>query len=321
MTLAEKLKEKRICVVIPTRNEEQRIAETLEEVFGSFEKHDLPKPIILLSDDSKDGTRRIAREKGAVIVNGGGKGLGYAMYVGLKAALDHHPDFIMMYDADGQTDPEEIPRFLEVVANDQADLVLASRFCRPGLVQYRYPLINRFGTIVLSAMLRAFTGLPLTDSHGGIRAMKPEVVEELEMLGTHTYVQETIIDADQKGFRIKEIPSVWRKRAAGSSRVVASIPTYIFYTLPILILRSKAHLKWLYSLGIIFVLSAFGYFGFVFWQEGFQIAALFKRLPALLLVTLLVTMGTQLFFFGFVLQLLKDVKYMVDKSVHDSRRR
>ncbi|HBW48145.1 TPA: hypothetical protein DEF17_09510 [bacterium] len=307
-------------VVIPSKNEEKRIQTTIEEIFTVFQNRGLERPTILLTDDSTDNTRVIARKVGANVINGGGKGLGFAMYLGLKAALEFQPDIIVAYDADGQCDPNEIPQFINMIQEDRADLVLASRFVKPGLVQYDYPFLNRFGTIVLSKILSAFTGINHTDSHGGIRAMKPEVVEELEMLGTHTYVQETIIDAHEKGFRIIELPSAWLKRQHGKSRVVSSIPTYIFHTLPILILRSKQHLKWLYTLGIVFFLSSFIYFGIIFYQSGFNLPPLINRVPALILVSLLVTTGIQFFFFGFILQLLKVIKYRVDKAVFHSER-
>jgi len=143
--------------------------------------------------------------------------------------------------------------------------------------------------------------------------MKAEVVEELEMLGTHTYVQETIIDAVEKGFSLKELPSVWKCRGYGKSRVVGSIPVYIFYTLPILVLRSKQHIKWLYSLGIIFVCLAFAYFLFISYETSFQFKEMFSRLPSFLLIALLILVGIQMFFFGFILDLLKDMKYKLNK--------
>lgn len=328
----------KIVVVIPTKNEGARIGRTIEEIREIFDRLDggsvvgardgagatarkkWDAPVILITDDSKDDTRAIARKMGAEVVSGGGKGLGFAMYQGLKSSLEYAPDYIVAYDADGQCDPNEIPLFVDELVAGRADMVLASRFIRPGLVHYRYPLLNRFGTVVLSAILRYFTGLPHTDSHGGIRAMVPEVVQELEMLGTHTYVQEAIIDAHEKGFRIVEIPSVWLKREHGSSRVVASIPTYIFYTLPILILRARQHIKWMYTTGILLVAAAFLYFGFVFAEGGFSIVPLINRVPALLLVTVFIVTGFQLFFFGFILQLLKNIKYSVDRAAYHAER-
>jgi glycosyltransferase involved in cell wall biosynthesis len=304
---------KKICIVLPTKNEENTIAPVIREIREILTGKGYNDVTFIVTDDSIDQTRNIAKSEGAVVINGGGRGLGYAMYMGLKACLRFNPDIILSFDSDGQCDPGEIPRFLEPLESDEADMVIGSRFQRPDLLAYKYRWINRLGTIVLSRILRAFTGLPLTDSHGGVRAMTAEVVDEMEMLGTHTYVQETIIDAVEKGFRVKEIPSVWKTRRHGKSRVVGSIPLYIFYTLPILILRSKQHIKWLYSLGIIFVCLAIGFFLFIAYQASFDFKAMFSRLPAFLLITLLVLTGIQLFFFGFILDLIKDIKYRINR--------
>src|SRR5690242_3664211 len=139
-------------------------------------------------------------------------------------------------------------KVLDPIAQDEADMVVGSRFLQPGLIHYRYPTVNRVGTLILSWILRKVTHLPLTDSHGGLRAMRSEVAESIDIIGTHTYVQESIIDAYEKGFRIKEIPSVWRKRVHGKSKVVRSIVQYIMYTLPVLVIRSRNHIRWSYGL-------------------------------------------------------------------------
>jgi glycosyltransferase involved in cell wall biosynthesis len=304
---------KKICVVLPTKNEEKTISAVIRGIKEVLSGKGYEDVDFVVTDDSIDQTRNIAKSEGAMVINGGGRGLGYAMYRGLKACLRFNPDIILSFDSDGQCDPAEIPEFIAPIESDRADMVIGSRFQRPDLLAYKYRWINRLGTIVLSRILRAFTGLPLTDSHGGIRAMTAEVVDELEMLGTHTYVQETIIDAVEKGFRVKEIPSMWKTRRHGKSRVVGSIPLYVFYTLPILILRSKQHIKWLYSLGIIFVTLAMAFFLFISYQASFDFKALFSRLPALLLIALLILTGIQLFFFGFIMDLIKDIKYRINR--------
>ncbi|MCG8406843.1 MAG: glycosyltransferase family 2 protein [Phycisphaerales bacterium] len=301
-------------MVVPTKNEGPVIRDVIQEIRRAFDPELYAPPVILVVDDSTDETRRLAEEEGAEVLIGGGQGLGSAMYAGLKAAVKYGPDFIMSLDGDGQADAEEIPRFLQPLIDDEADMVLGSRFKRPDLIDYHYKFINRFGTIVLSRILRGFTNLEITDSHGGIRAMRPEVAAELEMLGTHTYVQETIIDAAEKGFRIVELPSVWRKRRAGKSRVVGSIPKYVFYTLPILMMRSGQHIRLLYSAGIVLAFFAMLYFFVVLAQAGFNIKETFNRLPAFVFIALLISLGFQCFFFGLVLQLLKQVKYQVDRA-------
>lgn len=307
------MKKRNICVVLPTKNEESSIKEIINDIFKVFENNELSSPTIIIADDSKDKTRKLAKEAGAHVINGGGKGLGFAMYQGLKFTLSFKPDYIISCDADGQIDLNEIPKFLQPLENDEADIIIGSRFSEPGLVLYKYRWINRLGVRILARILTSFTGMKITDSHGGLRAMKAVVASELEMLGTHTYVQETLIDASDKGFRIKEIPSIWKKRKVGGSKVVSSIPTYIFYTLPILIIRSKQHIKWFYTTGIFLIFLGFAYFLFVSAQESFHFKAMFNRLPSFILIALFIITGIQLFFFGFIIQIIKDIKYRIDR--------
>lgn len=307
----------KVCVVIPTKNEQESISEVISGIEAAFDPEVYEKPTIVVVDDSTDDTRRRAQACGAKVLIGGGQGLGTAMYNGLKAAAAMRPDFIVAVDGDGQADADEIPRFMQPLLDDEADFVLGSRFMNDGLVKYHYKFINRFGTIVLSRILKNSTGMELTDSHGGLRAMRTAVARELEMLGTHTYVQETIIDAAEKGFRIKEIPSVWKKREHGKSRVVGSIPKYVFYTLPTLLIRNGQHIRSLYSGGIALVAVAILYFLGVMWEAGFNIKATGDRVPAFVWMTLLISLGCQCFFAGLILQLLKQMKYRLDRTEHE----
>jgi len=300
-----------ICLVIPTKNEELTIDQVIET--SKKEISDLGHNVVavIVTDDSTDGTRRIARSTGAVIVNGGGKGLGHAMFKGLKYALPYEPDIIVSMDSDGQTEISELEKFIQPILDDKADMVIGSRFQQKDSVKYRYRHKNRLGIHILVRILRWLTGLKLTDSHGGLRAMRREVVQELEMVGTHTYVQETIIDAVEKGFRVKEISSIWKNREAGKSRVVSSIPTYIFYTLPVLILRSGQHIKTMYSAGILFLFLAFFDFIIVGVQTTFSFQEMLDR-QSFHLIALLISLGLQLFFFGFMLEIISGIKRKID---------
>ena len=304
----------KICVVLPTRNEEVSITAVIDGLRAEVKRlgHELVG--IIIADDSTDQTRRMAKRLGATVIIGEGKGLGYAMWKGLKASLKFFPDIIVSMDADGQSEVKELERFLKPVIDDEADLVLGSRFKTKGLISYPYRFKNRLGIFILVRILRYLTKLPLTDSHGGLRAMTPEVVKELDMIGTHTYVQETIIDAKEKGFRIKEIESAWRPRQSGSSRVVSSIPVYVFYTLPVLILRAGQHIKFLYPTGIFFVCLSFLDFCYVLWDTGFSLAELIHR-QSFHLIFLLLSIGLNMFFIGFSLELINRIKSRLDKAV------
>ncbi len=303
----------RVCVVIPTKNEEDSIAGVIDEVRNAIEESGYGEPLILVADDSVDGTEATVRQAGATVLRAGGIGLGYAMAVGLREAARTECDYIVSVDGDGQADPSEIPVFLEPLESGRADLVLGSRFLEKGLVKYKYPRVNRVGVRILAWLLTFFSGQRFTDSHGGIRAMRRPVVAELALTGTHSYVQETIIDAVQRGYRVIEIPSVWKKRQYGSSRVVASIPRYAAHTLPVLLVKTGKHITWLTTAGALFALAAVAGFIAILIEESFSIPDLFDRLPALLLIALLVMVGTQMFFTGLVLEMLRNIARRVDR--------
>ena len=87
---------KKICVVLPTKNEAKTIAQVIGDIRRVLFSNQYEDVTFIVADDSTDQTRNIAKFEGAVVVNGGGRGLGYAMYLGLKASLQFKPDFITL---------------------------------------------------------------------------------------------------------------------------------------------------------------------------------------------------------------------------------
>ena len=102
---------------------------------------------------------------------------------------------------------------------------------------------------------------------------------------------------------------------------MGSIPKYVMYTLPILLVRSGVHIRWLYTLGLWLISAAVLYFFFITVQAGFEVKQMFTRLPSFVLIALLVMVGVQLFSFGFTVQLTKDIKSRVDRLDHTARPR
>lgn len=227
--------EETLCVVIPAKDEEETIGEVIDKTREKAEEH-FSEVRFVVSSSSSDGTDDIAREKGAEVIRDGGRGLGEAMFRGLKEAAELETDYIMTIDSDLQFQPDEAPRLIE--ARHEADLVLGSRFLENG-VDYRMSLSHRFGNYVLTGMVNRTTGLELTDGQTGYRLMTSEVAKELRMIGRHTYVQETIIDAHDNGFTIKEVPVTFAERQEGGSKVVSSITEYAFRTLPVILHRAN----------------------------------------------------------------------------------
>ena len=232
-----------IAFLLLTKNEEHAIASALRGLRHICETQGWENVGFFLADDSHDATRIIAEREGATIIAGDGKGLGSAYRAGLEEVLRHAPDLIVTLDGDGQTELSEIPRFIAIQRSTRADLVLGSRFQNKDLVQYTYRKRNRLGTWLLSHYLTWMTGQKITDSHGGIRVITPRAAQGIKIYGAHTYVQESIVDIHERGMRIVEIPSVWKKREQGQSRVVHSIGKYILRVAPFLALRAMLRLR------------------------------------------------------------------------------
>jgi len=248
--------------VIPAKDEVGTIQNTIEQVREHASELADSVGIIVVSG-SHDGTDAAAREMGATVVRDGGTGLGEAMYRGLKAAAERDPDLIVSIDADLQFQPDELGRLVE--AADEADLVLGSRFLDAGL-EYHMSLSHRIGNHALTALVNRSTGLELTDAQTGYRVMTPEVVRELRMMGRHTYVQETIIDAHRNGFSITEVPVRSEPRDEGSSRVVSSIQEYALRTFPVILHRSGYATPLLHRLAIIGGLTGLTGLGLAGWN-------------------------------------------------------
>ena len=228
----------KLAVVLLTKNEEVTIETTLSKIKSFVENKISPNASFYLIDDSNDRTPEIARQQGFTVVSAGQKGLGWAYYSGIQSIsnVDNY-DLILTMDGDGQAVVDEIPAFLNAINEAGADMIVGSRFLNQDLVEYRYPKINRVGVRLLSKYISLMTDQKFTDSHGGIRIMKGSVAKGLKIFGKHTYVQESIVDAVERGYKVIEIPSRWTVRLNGRSKVVDDIPKYIINTAPYLFYR------------------------------------------------------------------------------------
>jgi glycosyltransferase involved in cell wall biosynthesis len=241
----------RVAFVLPAKNEEATIAEVIDGL-SEIAVREGWRFQVIVADDSEDKTAAIASSLGARVVDGGRVGLGQAVMRGLTAALEFSPDWVFSLDCDGQVDVNELPQFLAAALREQADVVLSSRFLAGRQIEYAYPTVNWLGNRILVAILRLSTGFKFTDSHGGIRLMRASVLPGLKLLGRHTYVQETLVQMHRSGARIIELPSRWKRREVGESRVVHSVIRYGVRTLPALLYWLRLHYL---ALALAFILA------------------------------------------------------------------
>ncbi len=152
----------KLIIIVPAYNEAKRITETvtaLLKIRQKFTNEKITVFVYVVDDGSEDETRRLAREAGAdrVLRHPRNQGLGAAVRTGLFAAHADGADIVVKFDADLQHNPEDIFALVQPILNDSADIVYGNRL--EGL-EYKMPLVRRYGNIVFTALMRWLTKWP-----------------------------------------------------------------------------------------------------------------------------------------------------------------
>jgi dolichol-phosphate mannosyltransferase len=207
-------------LVLPTYNEAENL-----EAFVEAARAKLPASarVLIVDDSSPDGTGRIADALAArhedvdVLHRARKEGLGPAYIAGFRQALAAGAGLILEMDSDFSHDPAYLPRLLEAV--QRADVVVGSRYVAGGGVSDWGPLrraISRGG----SAYARLVLGVDVQDLTGGFKCFRREVLEAIDLDSIqargYAFQVEMTYRAIRAGFKVVEVPIVFRDRRAGS---------------------------------------------------------------------------------------------------------
>ena len=212
----------RILVIIPTYNE----ASNLPQIVPAVLKQDPRLEILVVDDNSPDGTGDIADRMAStktrvhVLHRQAKEGLGRAYIAGFRWGLTNGYQAMFEMDAVFSHDPAFIPRFLQAI--EEADLVLGSRYSQ-GVNVINWPISRLMLSLGANYYARWITGLPLSDSTGGFKCFRREVLEAIDLddvrSGGYAFQIEMSFRAWKKGFRLKEIPIVFTDRVEGQSKM------------------------------------------------------------------------------------------------------
>jgi glycosyltransferase involved in cell wall biosynthesis len=255
-----------VIVMIPAFNE----AGTIEKVVKSIPRDcaDSVK-VLVINDGSKDNTRELALKAGAdkVWSHKTNLGLGTTFKDGITEALKMGADIIVNIDADGQFNSNDIPRLIQPIIDNKADMVTCSRFKDKRLTP-NMPKIKIFGNRFFAELLNIFLNKKFYDTQCGFRAYSKEAAMRLTLFGRFTYTQEVFIDLARKRFRILEIPLRVVGERNGKSRVVKNVFSYGLKVMLIIIRSARDYEPFKF----------FGFPGFVmFLLGGFSSLILFIR--------------------------------------------
>jgi dolichol-phosphate mannosyltransferase len=232
-----------VWVILPTYNE----AENLERIVAAIREH-LPASgrVLIVDDNSPDGTGEIAdrladsNESVSVLHRDRKQGLGPAYLAGFRVALDGGADRIIEMDADFSHDPAYLPRLIE--ATDRADLAIGSRYVPGGGITDWGPT-RRFISRGGSAYARVALGLPIRDLTGGFKCFRRVVLETIDLdtieARGYAFQVETTYRAIKSGFRVLEVPIVFKDRTDGTSKMSKAIVAEAMWRVPAMRFRRR----------------------------------------------------------------------------------
>ncbi len=216
----------RVIVALPAYNEERTVGHVIRSIRRSVHIG-MDHLILVVDDGSTDKTIKAAIDAGVDIVvsHVSNAGVCGAYETACHMSLEYGADIICSIDADGQFNPSEIDRLLEPIAQDEADVVIGSRFLREDGVSC-IPTLNMITNCMMARIVSFLMGVRLHDVESGFRAISKEAAESLELTGVGSFSHDMLLDLSSKGFRIKEVPvnvTYYRNR---TSRVVKSLLGY-----------------------------------------------------------------------------------------------
>lgn len=203
----------KVSIVIPTLNEEHTIKDVIEQCRPHADE------IIVVDGHSTDRTRQIAEAAGLKVVLDHRKGKGEA----LRHSIDHvSGEVIVFIDADGSHDPRDIPKVVAPILRGEADHVSASRLI--GGSSELHGGFDEFfrlaGSSFITACINWRFKVRLSESQNGFRAIRKEVMRQLDLRENITTIeQEMIMKTLKKGFRMAEVPSHEHVRKMGYSKI------------------------------------------------------------------------------------------------------
>ncbi|HEX6713949.1 MAG TPA: polyprenol monophosphomannose synthase [Thermoleophilaceae bacterium] len=236
-------------LILPTYNEAENIGLIVHAAREQLRPGDT---ILIVDDNSPDGTGRFADQlskevdRVEVLHRPGKQGLGRAYLAGFAHALANGAELVLEMDSDFSHDPADLPRLIDAAQNQGADLALGSRYVAGGEVT-DWGVLRRLVSRGGSWYARRILGVQIRDLTGGFKCFRREVLEALDLNSVHAdgygFQIELTYRTIQAGFRVVEIPIVFRDRRVGESKMNARIALEAVWKVPALRRRRGANLS------------------------------------------------------------------------------
>jgi dolichyl-phosphate beta-glucosyltransferase len=201
-----------LSIIIPAHNEENRLPNTLEQVFRFLEQQSYSSEVLVVENGSSDRTYEIAREftsrhPNLIVIRNDLRGKGLAIRRGVWEA---HGQYLFLCDADLSMPVEEINKFIPPQL-DHPDIAIASREA-PGSTRHNEPYYRHLTGRVFNTLIRLLVLPGLQDTQCGFKCIRAEVARDIfpyQSLTGWAFDVELLYIARHHGYRILEIPIQW----------------------------------------------------------------------------------------------------------------
>lgn len=213
----------RLLVSLATYNESGNLRDLVQEI----RRHAPHAHILVIDDNSPDGTGRIADELAAtlpdvhVIHRPGKMGLGTAVLAAMQFAIDHRYDYYLNLDADFSHPPRFIPAIL--AGMDDHDVMIGSRYVPGGGVEGEFNFKRKFMSTGINTYARALLGLTSKDNSGSYRCYRVSKLARIDFARIrsrgYSFMEEILFWCKAAGCRIGETPILFENRRSGISKI------------------------------------------------------------------------------------------------------
>jgi glycosyltransferase involved in cell wall biosynthesis len=316
----------KLIVNIPAYNEEKDLGETIKKIRKSFDLDFYSKLgsvvteklIQVVDDGSTDKTVEVAKTSGADIIVSykPNRRLAYSFKRAVESSLENNADLMVNIDADGQFNPNDIPKLLTPILEGNHDMVIANRF--GNLEAKNIPWVRSFLNQFAASIVGFFLNYKTEDLTCGFRAHNRETLLRFNLTNVNfTYTQETIIDAIGKNLKLKWIPIEVTYFENREPKITKSLVKFVNNGFKIIIkaVRDVRPMKFFGIPALFLILIAIGFFVYfaAMYLQDFKITPYRNYLFAS--ITLLLV-GIQFLVFALIADMIKSNRNLTEEQMY-----
>ncbi|HEX8517514.1 MAG TPA: glycosyltransferase family 2 protein [Bacteroidia bacterium] len=226
----------KIAIIVPAYNEEIAIAAVVHDMNTMAKENSFELDVVVVNDCSLDSTSEVISKLPCIALNLPiNLGIGGAVQTGYKYAFKNGYDFAIQADGDGQHPASEIPKLIRAAANQNADVVIGSRFINKE--GFQSSSLRRLGINYFKWLNKTLVGVKVTDSTSGLRLINKRVMAVVSEYYPDEYPEpEAIIMYSLNGFKITEVAVNMKERQGGVSSIGGASSVYYMFKVTLAIL-------------------------------------------------------------------------------------